>query len=108
MQGIYFLIILSGRLRFTAEAIPLIEQVLKIGGNAWFELGYALCAKGMGNGFPLSSMFFAISGVEETTVNGDEGVVVFTIIFREEYDMDGGQRVWARTRRRWRLDEEKE
>ena len=67
--------------------------MFEIGGDIRFELGYAPRAEGMGDCFPFSSMFFAISSVEEATVDGDESVIVLAI-----YDGKASEMI-----QRWRI-----
>jgi len=41
------------------------------------ELAYALGAEGVGYCFAFAGMLCSVTGVEETSANGDEGIVVF-------------------------------
>lgn len=45
-----------------------------------FELSDTLGGKGMRNGLSLSTMLGSVSCVEETSLNGDEHIVVLTVI----------------------------
>ena len=40
-----------------------------------FELADAFRGEGVGDGLALAGVFCSVSGVEETTLDGDEGVV---------------------------------
>ena len=61
------------------QPIPLLHQLLQIVCHILLKMTNALCAESMRDGFSLPSVFGAITGVEETTLNGDEGVVVVAV-----------------------------
>jgi hypothetical protein len=44
-----------------------------------FELADALGAEGVGDGLALAGVLCAVSSVEQTTLDGDEGIVVVTV-----------------------------
>lgn len=44
------------------------------------ELAYALGAEGVGDRFTFAGVLCSIAGVEETSSDRDEGIVVFSIV----------------------------
>ena len=46
--------------------------------DVWFELGNALDAEGVGDSLAFACMLGSISRVEESSLNRDKGIVIFT------------------------------
>ena len=59
-------------------AIPLLDQFCERVLDVGFELSDALRTEGVRDGFALSRVLGAVTRVEEASLDGDEGVVVFT------------------------------
>lgn len=51
------------------KCVPLFDEKFEILVHVNFELGYALCRKGMRDGLSLSSMLDSVSCVEETSLD---------------------------------------
>ena len=79
MQRINTRILLSRRGGAVRHTIPLRDKILQVVMHVLFELAYRLGAEGVGNRLAFPCVLRSISGVEETTVDGDEGVIVITI-----------------------------
>ena len=62
-----------------AELVPLRGEHLEVVVHVLFELADALGAEGVGDGLALAGVLCAVSGVEQTTLDGDEGIVVVTV-----------------------------
>lgn len=60
------------------ERVPLLDEELEVVVHVDFELTNALSREGMRDGLPLSSVLYSVSGVEETSLNGNEGIVKFS------------------------------
>ena len=58
------------------SAVPLLDQLRERVLDIRLELGDALRAKGVRDRLTLTSVLGAITGVEEASLDGDEGVVV--------------------------------
>ena len=66
-------------LEFT-DAVPLLDEDLSIDVNVLLELADGFGAEGVRDGLSLAGVFFTVPGVEETTTDGDEGIVEVTIV----------------------------
>ena len=56
--------------------IPLCGQLVEVVVDILLELADVLRAEGVRDGLALSRVLLAIAGVEEATLDGDEGIVV--------------------------------
>lgn len=57
------------------EGIPLFDEQVEVLVHIGFELRDALCGEGVRNGLALAGVLYSVSGVEETALNRDEGIV---------------------------------
>lgn len=60
------------------HAVPLLDEQLDVAVNVLLELADGLHTEGVGDGLALAGVLRAVARVEETTVNGDEGIVEVT------------------------------
>jgi hypothetical protein len=60
------------------KGVPLLHEHVQILVHIGFELRDALRGKGVGDSLSLSSMLGSVSRVEETALDGDEGIVEIT------------------------------
>lgn len=60
------------------ECVPLLDEELEVLVHVYFKLANALGGEGMRDGLPLSSVLCSVSGVKETSLNGNEGIVKFS------------------------------
>ena len=58
----------------------MLDKLLQTEGNVLLELSNTLDAEGMRDGLALSSVFDAVSGIEDTALNGDKGIVVVATV----------------------------
>ena len=54
-------------------------QLLQVACHILLELADALRAEGVGDSLPFTTVFGAISRVEETSLDGDEGIIVVAV-----------------------------
>ena len=80
MEGVETIVSAFGLL---APCVPLFRQLFEVVVDVLFELADALRAEGVGDGLSLSRVLVTISRVEETSFDGDEGVVVISAIQSE-------------------------
>ena len=57
----------------------MLHQHLQVVCDVAFELANALGAEGVGDSLSFTGVFGAVTGVEEASLNGDEGVVVVAV-----------------------------
>ena len=74
-----FLAAASGGVRY---AVPLLDELLEVVVHVLLELADGLGAEGMRDGFALSGVFGAVTGIEETALDGDECIVVLAAAVR--------------------------
>lgn len=61
------------------HSIPLLNEFRQVVVHVGFELGYVFRGEGVGYCLSLTSVFCSIAGVEETSLDGDEGIVVVAV-----------------------------
>lgn len=79
MQTIHIRVLLTcpcGTLRYP---VPLFDQLLQIVCYVLLELADAFGAESVRDSLPLSCVLSSISGVEETSLDRDEGIVIVTV-----------------------------
>ena len=57
----------------------MLHQHLQVVCDILFELANALGAEGVGDSLAFTRVFGAVTGVEEASLNGDEGVIVVAV-----------------------------
>ena len=57
----------------------MLHQHLQVFCDVLFKLANALGAEGMGDSLSFPRVFGAVTGVEEASLNGDEGVIVVAV-----------------------------
>ena len=57
----------------------MLYQLLQIACHILFELADTLGAEGVGDGLSFAGVFGSVTGVEDASLNGDEGVIVVAV-----------------------------
>ena len=63
-------------------AVPLLDELVEVVLHVLLELADGLGAEGMRDGLALPAVFGAVTGIEETALDGDECIVVLTAAVR--------------------------
>ena len=63
---------------FTRQLVPLFSEFFQIVVHVRLELTNALRAEGMRHYLAFAGMFCSVAGIEKTTRDGDEGIIVLT------------------------------
>ena len=79
MERVDFRILLASFYRGRGYSIPLFDQLLQVVCHVLLELRNRFCTKGMRNRFAFPRVFCTITCIEQTPVDGDEGVIVITV-----------------------------
>ena len=88
----------------------MLHEQLQVGCDILFELANALGAEGVGDGLSFTRVFGAVTGIEEASLNGDEGVIVVAVesnLWSAVADQQRGTREDdqpCEEERQWRLD----
>lgn len=65
---------------------PFLEEELKVGMDVLLKLTNRFGAEGMGDNLALAGVFSSIAGVEQTSSDGNECIIVFTGSISSDYE----------------------
>lgn len=58
----------------------MLDEQFEVAVDVLFELADGFGGEGVRDGFALAGVFGAVAGIEQAALDGDEGVVVFTVL----------------------------